>query len=169
MTMIFAMCKTVNFAYSSSDLYFSYSATGLLADQMKGCNMTSLSYSFNWQSPAPPPRNCRDWPLIEVVIHNIETVFKIWLNWWDWGNIQKQKVCGDDDAFMLNDCKYLYNMYRRYSMLNLVILLIRIAIMIIMYYVWADKMTYFCTNVSLLCTVDSIDVFFISVVFLEVI
>lgn len=54
-------------------------------------------------------------------------------------------------------------------MLNLVILLIRIAIMIIMYYVWADKMTYFCTNVSLLCTVDSIDVFFISVVFLEVI
>lgn len=39
---------------------------------------------------------------------------------------------------MLNDCKYLYNMYRRYSMLNLVLLLICITlliiIIIIMYY-----------------------------------
>lgn len=32
----------------------------------------------------------------------------------------KEFAHGDDNAFMLNDCKYLYNMYRRYSMLNLV-------------------------------------------------
>lgn len=35
--------------------------------------------------------------------------------------IKKQEFAhGDDNAFMLNDCKYLYNMYRRYSMLSLV-------------------------------------------------
>lgn len=48
-------------------------------------------------------------------------------------------------------------------MLSLVLLLICITIMIIMYYVWADKTTYFCTNILLLCTVGSIDVFFIAV------
>lgn len=31
----------------------------------------------------------------------------------------KNAIGGDDNAFMLNDCKYLYDMYRRYGMLNL--------------------------------------------------
>lgn len=48
-------------------------------------------------------------------------------------------------------------------MLNLVILPICITIMIIRYYVCVDKMTYFCTNVSPLCTVGSIDALFITV------
>lgn len=38
---------------------------------------------------------------------------------------------GDNNAFMLNDCKYLYNMYRRFGMLYLVVLLICITITII--------------------------------------
>lgn len=31
----------------------------------------------------------------------------------------RNAIGGDDNAFMLNDCKYLYDMYRRYGMLNL--------------------------------------------------
>lgn len=78
-------------------------------------------------------------------------------------NIKKKKICSSWHAFMLNDCKYLCNMYSRYSTLNLILLLICITIMIIMYYVWADKMTFFVQKVWLLCTVGSIDVFFIAV------
>lgn len=48
-------------------------------------------------------------------------------------------------------------------MLTLVLLLIYITITIIMYYVWVGKMTYFCTSISLLYAVGSIDIFFISV------
>ncbi len=65
--------------------------------------------------------------------------------------------CGDDHAFMLNDCKYLYNMYRRCGMLSVVSLLICITILIIMHNVLAETMTYFCTNMT--CSVGSVDVF----------
>lgn len=51
----------------------------------------------------------------------------------------KEFTCGIDIAFTLNDCKYLYDMYRRYSMLILVLLLICFSIIIIMYYVWLTK------------------------------
>lgn len=63
--------------------------------------------------------------------------------------VELNEICVDN-AFMLNGCKYLYTVYRRYSMLILVLLLICLTIMIIMYKVWSDKMTYFCTNASLL-------------------
>lgn len=116
---------------------------------MKVCNITDLSYSVHWQT-------------VQTVYRGINLM--ILKQGWIDGIGEKNKFAyGDDNAFMLNDCKYLYNMYRRYSMLNLVILPICITIVIIRYYVCVDKTTYFCTNASLLCTVGSIDVLFIAV------
>lgn len=74
--------------------------------------------------------NSIQWRLIGAIIWYIET--HIWVG----KNIEDKFACGDVNV-MLNDCKYMYTMYRRYRMLNLVFILICLSV-IILTYVWND-------------------------------